>query len=418
MRLDRRGFLSLVGGATLAWPRTVKALADDLRIGGAQDDEAFWDLVRGQFLIPQGRIYLNNGTLGPSPSVVVDAVIEHTRRVAQTFPPGVSWDDLKEALADFLGGDAEGFVFPRNTTEAMNFVANGIDLEEGDEVVSTDHEHIGGLEPWRLVTRRRRASLTIVSLPVPARSEDELLEAVWSAVTPRTRVVCVSHVTFTTGTILPIPALALRCRDAGVILAVDGAHPPGMMELDLADVAGDFYASSPHKWLLAPQGTGLLYITEAWRERIWPTLASGGWDDLSLGAHRLNHMGTMDESRLAGLLASVEFLRAVGMERVEARVRYLRRTLEDGLRSIPGVFVATPEAEHLKAGMVSFRLNGVESASLQGHLSRTANVRTRVIGEYDYGWMRLSTHVYNSPAQLERVLEILSEVARNGIASG
>lgn len=418
MRLDRRGFLSLVGGATLAWPRTVEALADDLRIGGAQDDEAFWDLVRGQFLIPQGRIYLNNGTLGPSPSVVVDAVIEHTRRVAQTFPPGVSWDDLKEALADFLGGDAEGFVFPRNTTEAMNFVANGIDLEEGDEVVSTDHEHIGGLEPWRLVTRRRRASLTIVSLPVPALSEDELLEAVWSAVTPRTRVVCVSHLTFTTGTILPIPALALRCRDAGVILAVDGAHPPGMMELDLADVAGDFYASSPHKWLLAPQGTGLLYITEAWRERIWPTLASGGWDDLSLGAHRLNHMGTMDESRLAGLLASVEFLRAVGMERVEARVRYLRRTLEDGLRSIPGVFVATPEAEHLKAGMVSFRLNGVESASLQGHLSRTANVRTRVIGEYDYGWMRLSTHVYNSPAELERVLEILSEVARNGIASG
>ena len=418
MRLDRRGFLSLVGGATLAWPRTVKALADDLRIGGAQDDEAFWDLVRGQFLIPQGRIYLNNGTLGPSPSVVVDAVIEHTRRVAQTFPPGVSWDDLKEALADFLGGDAEGFVFPRNTTEAMNFVANGIDLEEGDEVVSTDHEHIGGLEPWRLVTRRRRASLTIVSLPIPALSEDELLEAVWSAVTPRTRVVCVSHVTFTTGTILPIPALALRCRDAGVILAVDGARPPGMMELDLADVAGDFYASSPHKWLLAPQGTGLLYITEAWRERIWPTLASGGWDDLSLGAHRLNHMGTMDESRLAGLLASVEFLRAVGMERVEARVRYLRRTLEDGLRSIPGVFVATPEAEHLKAGMVSFRLNGVESASLQGHLSRTANVRTRVIGEYDYGWMRLSTHVYNSPAELERVLEILSEVARNGIASG
>lgn len=418
MRLDRRGFLSLVGGATLAWPRTVEALADDLRVGGAQDDEAFWDLVRGQFLIPQGRIYLNNGTLGPSPSVVVDAVIEHTRRVAQTFPPGVSWDDLKEALADFLGGDAEGFVFPRNTTEAMNFVANGIDLEEGDEVVSTDHEHIGGLEPWRLVTRRRRASLTIVSLPVPALSEDELLEAVWSAVTPRTRVVCVSHLTFTTGTILPIPALALRCRDAGVILAVDGAHPPGMMELDLADVAGDFYASSPHKWLLAPQGTGLLYITEAWRERIWPTLASGGWDDLSLGAHRLNHMGTMDESRLAGLLASVEFLRAVGMERVEARVRYLRRTLEDGLRSIPGVFVATPEAEHLKAGMVSFRLNGVESASLQGHLSRTANVRTRVIGEYDYGWMRLSTHVYNSPAELERVLEILSEVARNGIASG
>ena len=417
MRFDRRRFLSLLGGATLAWPKTVEALARQLQAGGVQDDEAFWGIVRGQFLIPEGRIYLNNGTLGPSPTVVVEAVTEHVRRVAQTFPPGVSWDDLKAALAGFLGGDAAGFVFPRNTTEAMNFVANGIELKADDDVVSTDHEHIGGVEPWKLVTRRRRASLTIASLPVPAPSDEELLEAIWARVTERTKVVCASHLTFTTGTLLPIPALARRCREAGIILAGDGAHPPGMMELDLADVGGDFYASSPHKWLLAPQGTGLLYVTEPWRERIWPTLASGGWDDLSLGAQRLNHMGTVDESRLAGLLASVEFMRAVGMDRVEARVRYLRRTLEEGLRSIPDVVVATPEAEQLKAGMVSFRLGGVESASLQGHLSRTANVRTRVIGEYDYGWMRLSTHVYNSPTEIEQVLELLSGVARNGIPS-
>ena len=219
------------------------------------------------------------------------------------------------------------------------------------------------------------------------------------------------------GTILPITELAARCAERNIILAVDGAHPPGMIRMDLGSLGGDFYASSPHKWLLAPPGTGLLYISEAWRERLWPTLASGGWDDPTLGAHRLNHMGTMDESRLAGLLASVEFLRAVGMKRVEGRIRYLRRTLEDGLRSIPGVFVATPEPEHLKAGMVSFRLDGVESAQLQGHLSRTANVRTRSIGEYDYGWMRLSTHVYNSPTELEQVLELLSGVARNGIPS-
>jgi len=415
MPLDRRAFLAVLSGATLSWPRAVDALARQLAPGGAPDDEVFWGLVRRQFLIPPDRIYLNNGTLGPSPRVVVDAVIEHTRRVAETRPPGVAWDDLKQSLSVLLGGDPKGFVFPRNTTEAMNFVAHGLDLDADAEVLTTDHEHIGGLEPWRLVTTRKGLRLRVASLPVPADSADELLEAVWSGVTDRTRVICVSHLTFTTGTVLPIRQLANRCAERGIVLAVDGAHPPGMIQLDLAAIGGDFYASSPHKWLLAPQGTGLLYIGEGWRERLWPTLASGGWDDLSLGAHRFNHMGTMDESRLAGLLAASEFFLALGMDRVEARVRYLQARLQDGLAAIPGVSTVTPTDKSIRAAMVSFRVEGVESSALQGHLSRTARIRTRVIGEYEYGWMRLSTHVYNGPDDIERVLELLSEVARSGI---
>ena len=415
MSLDRRSFLTVLGGAGLAWPRTVEALAGQLSAGGEPTDELFWELVRGQFLIPSGRIYLNNGTLGPSPHVVVDAVTEHTRRVAMTYPPGVSWDDLKLSLAELLGGDPDGYVFPRNTTEAMNFVANGVDLDVGAEVLSTDHEHIGGLEPWKLVTTRRGRALRIVSLPVPARSGEELLEAVWSGVGDATAVISVSHLTFTTGTVLPITDLAQRCSERGIVLAVDGAHPPGMIRLDLSSLGGDFYASSPHKWLLAPQGTGLLYVSEPWRRRLWPTLASGGWDDLALGAHRFNHLGTMDESRLAGLLAASEFFHALGMDRVEGRARHLCGLLHEELASIPGVEVVTPQADALRGAMVSFKIDGVESADLQAHLSRSAEMRTRVIGEYDYGWMRLSTHIYNTPAEVERVLELVSDAARSGV---
>ncbi|MDH3271329.1 MAG: aminotransferase class V-fold PLP-dependent enzyme [Gemmatimonadota bacterium] len=416
MTLGRRRFLSLVGGASLAWPKAVDAIQRELASGGAQDDEAFWSLVRRQFSIPPDRIYLNNGTLGPSPRVVVDAVTEHTRLVASTYPPGVSWDDLKASVAALVGGEPEGFVFPRNTTEAVSFVANGLDIGPGDDVVSTDHEHIGGLEPWKSVTARRGASLTIASLPVPAADAGSLADTVWSTVSPSTRVLAVSHMTFTTGTVLPIAELARRCASAGVILCVDGAHPPGMLSVDLARLGGDFYASSPHKWMLAPQGTGLLYLSERWREALWPTLASGGWDDRSLGAHRLNHMGTIDESRPAGLLAASEFLQAIGAERIEARTRYLRGLLENGLRSIPGVDVTSPEAEGLKGAMVSFSLNGVESAELQRHLSRVASIRTRVIGEYAYGWMRLSTHIYNTPAEIEYALDLVDEVSRNGLS--
>lgn len=413
--MHRRHFLTALGGASLAWPEAVAALAARLDRGGAPDDEPFWDEVRSHFLIPDDRIYLNNGTLGPSPRVVLEAVTEHQERVAATYPPGVAWDDVKRAVSDILGGDPEGFVFPRNTTEAMTFVANGIDLLPEDDVVTTDHEHIGGIEPWRAAAAKNRATVTVASLPAPAPDPAVLLDAVWSAVSPSTRAVVVSHLTFTTGTVLPIRALADRCAEVGITLVVDGAHPPGMLDFDVDAIGGGMYASSPHKWMLAPQGTGLLYLAPEWRERLHPTLASGGWDDLSLGAHRLNHMGTIDESRPVGLLAAADYLSAIGMERIEARVRFLRARLEEGLRSIDGLGVATPASESMKGGMVSFSIDGVESAALQRHLSRAARVRTRVIAEYDYGWMRLSTHIYNSPAQIDRAVELIDEAARNGI---
>ena len=416
--MKRRSFLALLGGTALAWPHTLQTFAQEVREGGSATDEPYWAHIRDQFLIPRDRIYLNNGTLGPSPAVVVEAVAEHTRRVASTYPPGVDWEDLKGALGAFLNADPEGLVFPRNTTEAMSFVAQGLELAPGDEVLTTDHEHIGGLCPWQLVTTRTGASLRTFSLPVPASSREELLEVVLDALSSRTRVLSLSHVTFTTGTVLPVEELAEVCRERGIVFVVDGAHPPGMMAVELASWRPDFYASSPHKWLLAPQGTGLLYLGEEWRTRLWPTLASGGWDDLALGAHRFNHLGTFDESRMAGLLAAVEFLNAVGMERIEARVRHLRARLEEGIRSLSGVTVATPLSEELKAGMVAFSLEGVDSLELQRHLARVASVRTRVIGEYDYGWMRLSTHLYNLPGEVDRAVDLLEDVARNGIPAG
>lgn len=410
--MNRRNFVSMLGAGALVWPTALDTLMAQVSSGGAPQDEDFWRLVREQFLIPEGRIYLNNGTLGPSPRVVVDAVVEHTRRVAQTFPPGVAWDDLKTALGVLLDGDAEGFVFPRNTTEAMNFVANGLEIGAGDEVVTTDHEHIGGLKPWELIASRRGAKLKVVSLPAPLPNADEVVGLITDALTPQSRVLALSHLTFTTGAVLPVRELARECAERGIIFVIDGAHPPGMLDFSLRDTGGDFYASSPHKWLLAPQGTGLLYLAERWRTELWPTLASGGWDDLELGAHRLNHMGTMDESRLAGLLAAVGFFEVLGMERVEARVRHLNALLRTGLEGIPSLRIVSPPVGPQSSGMISFALDGVEALVLQRYLAREANVRTRVIGEYDYGWMRLSTHVYNSPAEITTVLELLDGVAR------
>ncbi len=411
----RRRFLRrLAGGTTavLAWPSLLEALAGRLPPGGgAPEDEAYWRLVRAQFLIPDDRIYLNVGTLGPQPRVVLDATVEHTRRVAMTYPPGVEWDALKVRLGRVVGCDPAGLVFPRNTTEGMSFVANGLELGPGDEVLTTDHEHIGGLCCWQLAAARHGVRLRQLPLPVPPSDPDELVDLFARAISPRTRVVSISHVTFTTGLVMPVREIVALCRERGTVSVVDGAHPPGLVRVDLRSLDPDFYASSPHKWLLAPQGTGFLYIREDWRTRLWPTLASGGWDDASLGAHRFNHLGTFDESRLAGLDAALRFHELIGTERIEARARALRRRLVALLRRDPRVRIVSPEPDALVAGMVSFSVEGTDSLELQRRLARAANVRTRVIGEYDYGWMRLSPHIYNAPDELERVAGLIGELA-------
>ena len=397
---SRREFIASAA-ASLLWPRRLQRLADELP--SAQDP---WARVRSEFMISAERIYLNIGTLGPSPRVVFDAVTEHARRVATSLPPGVDWETLKKETAALLNCDPEGLVFPRNTTEGMNFVANGLELNSGDEVITTNHEHIGGLCCWQLIAKRRGVVLRQVELPDPPLDAAQVLDRLLGAITARTRVLSVSHVNFTNGLTMPVAQIIAHCRPRGIIVVVDGAHPPGLMKVDLKSLDPDFYASSPHKWLFAAQGTGLLYLRNEWRTKLWPTIASGDWDNLSLGAQRYNHLGTFDESRMAGLLAAVRFQQTIGSDRIYARIRELRAKLISLLQANPRVHLKSPVADTAAAGMVSFAVDGIAALDLQKKMSEQ-NVRTRVIGEYNYNWMRLSASIYNTEEQLEKVTSLI-----------
>jgi selenocysteine lyase/cysteine desulfurase len=221
----------------------------------------------------------------------------------------------------------------------------------------------------------------------------------------------ISHVLFTNGLIQPVKELCALARDRGIITAIDGAHPPGMLRINLVDLGCDFYASSPHKWLLAPKGSGLLYVSEPWLDRLWPTIVSGGWDSLADKAVRFDRKGTVNDSLYAGFQAAVDFHNLMGPERVERRIRWLGDRLYEGLSRVNGVVLKSPTDPAIRAPMISFTVNGWTTDDLIKALWDRAMVRVRHVAEYDYHWVRLSTHVYTTPEEVDRVVALVGELA-------
>ena len=195
-----------------------------------------------------------------------------------------AWNEFRDPLATFVGCNRDEIALLRNATEANSYIANGIDLKPGDEVLMTDQEHPGGEHPWNLRAKRYGIVLKKVTLPRPVINPEQVLDLVSAAITPRTRVLFFSHITTISGVVLPAKELCKLARDRGVISAVDGAHVPGMMRLNLHDLGCDLYSASPHKSLQAPKGTGFLYVRDELIDRMWNTIATEGWDDAKLRA--------------------------------------------------------------------------------------------------------------------------------------
>src|SRR6202521_332699 len=341
--IDRRGFLSSFAGVTgaagaLGFPSRWDPLLEqetpklpDSALYGS-NEEAYWAELRKQFLIPADEVYLNNGTGGSWPLPVLRAFVDannETAKMAQNDPEDYPiwgygrWNKFRDPLAEFIGCTRDELALVRNATEANSYIANGLDMKTGDEVLMTDQEHPGGEQPWNLTAKSYGIVVKKVSLPKPVPSAATVLSLFSEAITPRTRVIFFSHISTVTGVVLPARELAALARSKGIFSAVDGAHVPGMMKLNVHDLGCDMYTSSPHKWLQAPKGSGFLYVRDEMIDRMWNTLATEGWDNTKIRAERFQRIGSSNVPVLCGLRASIELANEIGMERIEKRHRQM-----------------------------------------------------------------------------------------------
>jgi len=426
--LNRRSFLGtlfapsfLAGHARPGPPAGARTVAPPWP---EDSDPNFWERIREQFYITPGEAFFNTGTLGATPRPVLARVIEDMRTLQATItrwdytPRTPNWFSgyspdlpLREKLGKLVNADALEIALTQNATFGMNFLAHGIDLKRGDEVITTDQEHPGGVCGWQERAKRDGIVWKQVTIPVPANDPDRLVQLFEEAMTPRARVLAVPHIISATAVVLPVKQLTTLAHDHGCLALIDGAQAVGQVAVDLKDIGCDAYFSSPHKWLLAPAGNGFLYIRRDCQDRFWTTLCSSEWDNHKDGMYRFMQYGTGNRSLQAGLDAALDFHFRLGAERGRRRIRALADRLRAGLLQIPGVKINSPVHPALAGAVVVYGVDGVAAERLADELWIRRRLRARSVG--DPLGVRQSCAIYNSEAEIDATLEVVRELARS-----
>lgn len=418
-----KGSLAAAAGvaATSMWDATATLAQENDGIPpgppASIDDEAYWEKVRAQFHLNPDTVYLNNGTLGLCPKPVTRAVYDGYVYLAETGSEGRSqlWDEVeasRKAAARFLGAGENEMVLTRNATQGLSVIANGIRMEPGDEVLMTSDEHIAGIQPWTRRAQRFGIQVNQVQIPSPPKSKQEVVDLFEQALTPRTKVVFFCHVTRGPGLLYPVRELCDMAREKGIVSAVDGAQTPGMTPVNLHEMGCDLFATSLHKWALTPSGTGCLYVREGFQETFWPTSdGNGPWDDREQQLWRIGPHGTYERPIRAAIKPALDFLNSIGMDAIYARDRMLSDYLKEQLMEMPGISLGTSTDHALSSpGITSFGVEGWDTSLLRGILRGKAGIVVSRDQRRSHDMIRVSTHFYNTPAEIDRLLGVMREI--------
>jgi selenocysteine lyase/cysteine desulfurase len=421
---SRRKFIAR-SGLTFASLSAVKAaFADTVKqLAAWKIDDGYWGKIRTKFLLEEGLGYLNNGTVGPTPVPVYENLITYWRLMAENPNENSAvlqgrGEAIREKAAQFLGAAADEIAILRNCTEGNNLIAQGIDLKAGDEVLMGYLEHDSNRQPWLLKAKRQGIVVKEVPIQTPPKSPEEILSAFELAVTSRTRVIATTHCDTVTGTYAPVKEIAALAHSKGLLCFVDGAQVPGMIPVNVHDLGVDTYATTSHKWLCSPAGTGLLYVRREMQERIWPNIVTENWSTVK-GARKYEQLSRRPWPVVAALEDTIDYHNSIGRARIEQRGRALASYLRSQAAEIPHVQLYTSNDPRLSGAMTSLGMDNVTPLRLREYLRQRFDIYTaeRAKGNrypadpHGVDGIRISTHFYNTFEQVERVLQGLRELS-------
>lgn len=425
--MHRRSFVAALGGSAITLHADAQSLLSRALAGvGTQSadhvatDEEFWFQVRQAYTVDRNNINLNNGSVAPSPRTVQQA--QHDYLTMTNMSPSYYVDEMlypafeviRRRVAVRFGCDAEEIALTRNTTEALEIVQLGMPLLRGDEILTTTQDYPSMITAWRQRELRDGVVLRTIVVPTPPESPDELYEAVAAAVTARTKVIHISHITFTAGQIFPVRRISQMARQRGIEVVVDGGHSFAQWPFTRDELDCDYFGTSLHKWLSAPVGTGFLYVRKEKIAKIWPLFAHP--EPRGDNIRKFEQIGTFPVHVRNPITEALDFYESIGPERKATRLRLLRRRWMDAVRGVPKVKLLTPDSDAMSCALGTVAIDGVGAQKLTDYLmaKHRIHVRPRFVPD-EWEGVRVTPNVFTTLNEVDTFARAIREVAKNGV---
>src|SRR6478609_8655060 len=432
--IDRRSFLSSAGkglGLMALSSSVVASLFSDVQAAGKQIahlspmdaalDEDFWFTIQNAFSVTRGIINLNNGGVSPSPRIVTEALVRYIWQ-QEDATAYTMWqilepqsETIRTGLAEIFGCDREEIAITRNASESLEILLMGLDFKPGDEILTTTQDYGRMLTTLKQRERREGLVLKLVQIPIPPKNLSEITAAFERGITPKTRLILISHQINLTGQITPVKAVCDMARAKGIETIVDGAHSFAQFDFKQKDLGCDYFGTSLHKWLHAPKGTGVLYVKRDKIEKLWPLMAAESKQASDI--RKFEEIGTHSAALKLAIGEALLFHNGIGGKRKEARLRYLSRYWMNKLKEVPKIRFNTSFDPTQSCAIANVQIEGTSPEAVAKYLFDKHHIFVTPIVHEEFQGLRITPNIYTTLGELDRFCEQMELIARNGLPS-